>query len=82
MNKSRLLMLILVSMIGCHVYSSDALAQSVRVPFTTIDGERDSIRLKQGDSVTITYVSGRRAPLDVTGKIKEIVRFREASSSS
>ena len=76
MNKSRLLMLILVSMIGCHVYSSDALAQSVRVPFTTIDGERDSIRLKQGDSVTITYVSGRRAPLDVTGKIKEIALQR------
>ena len=32
MNKSRLLMLILVSMIGCHVYSSDALAQSVGFP--------------------------------------------------
>ncbi|GEM_PF-5534574 len=72
MNKSRILMLLLVSIIGCHLASAELLAQSVRVPYKNLDGQRESIRLQQGDQVSIQFVSGRKAPQGITGEIKEI----------
>ncbi|MBG84871.1 MAG: hypothetical protein CMJ40_10050 [Phycisphaerae bacterium] len=72
MNKTKIFLLLLFSIIGCCLASPVASAQSVRVPYKNMDGERESARVQQGDHVTITFQSGKRAPETVTGKIVDI----------
>lgn len=78
MNKSRIVTLLLMSLLVCVIAPVQVAAQvSVRVSWVDSDGERGSKRLVVGDDVLISWKDGRKAVADLVGKIAKIDKTRK-----